>query len=172
MRRECSRRAFHTAALAASGIATVATEARGARGAHERVRLGCIGVGNRGVQLLNAFVAQPDAQVVALADVYEPYLHNRYRDVDPRFAALGGRIPRSQPDFGDTVERYSDFRRILDRADIDAVIVATPDHWHAIQTILACEAGKDVYVEKPLCVTIREGRRMVDASSGTARSAR
>src|SRR5205823_3601318 len=62
-----------------------------------------------------------------------------------------------------------DFRRILDHKDIDAVIVATPDHWHAILTILACEAGKDVYVEKPLAIAVREGRRMVDAARRNGR---
>ena len=57
-----------------------------------------------------------------------------------------------------------DFRAILDRKDIDAVVIATPDHWHAIQTIAACKAGKDVYVEKPLSMTIVEGRAMVEAA--------
>jgi predicted dehydrogenase len=62
------------------------------------------------------------------------------------------------------VARYKDFRHLLDRKDIDAVVISTPDHWHAIQSIMACEAGKDVYVEKPLSVTIVEGRKMVEAA--------
>ena len=57
-----------------------------------------------------------------------------------------------------------DFRRVLDRKDVDAVVVATPDHWHALPTIMACQAGKDVYVEKPLATSIEEGRAMVDAA--------
>jgi predicted dehydrogenase len=61
-------------------------------------------------------------------------------------------------------DAYQDFRRILDRPDIDAVLIATPDHWHAAITVLACQAGKDVYCEKPLCRTIHEGRRMVEAA--------
>ena len=65
---------------------------------------------------------------------------------------------------GDGCESYRDFRRVLDRKDVDAVLVATPDHWHAIPTVLACQAGKDVYVEKPLAHNIREGRAMVEAA--------
>ena len=162
MRKTLNRRAFHSSALGLAAIAMPA--AARVVGANERVRLGCIGVGNRGVQLLNAFCAHDDARVVALADVYAPYLNNEYGRIDPRFKALGGRIPKGQPDFGSSVERHADFRRLLDRKDIDAVIIATPDHWHAIQTILACDAGKDVYVEKPLSVAVAEGRRMVQAA--------
>jgi predicted dehydrogenase len=131
--------------------------------ASEQVRLGFLGVGNRGCQLLEAFLAQPDARVVAVCDVYDPYLHAAYDRVDPRFLGLGKRIPR-MPELPAEVARVRDFRRVLDRSDLDAVVIATPDHWHAIQTIQACQAGKDVYVEKPLSITIAEGRAMVDAA--------
>ena len=156
-----NRRDFGKTAITAAAVATGAT--RGVLGANERIRIGCLGVGNRGCQLLSALQGQPDAEVVALCDVYEPYLHGAYDRVDPRYRDLGSRIPR-QPVFGPEVAREKDFRRLLDRKDIDAVIVATPDHWHAIQSIAACDAGKDVYVEKPLSITIREGRRMVEAA--------
>jgi predicted dehydrogenase len=161
-----SRRNFTKAAV--TGAAAVAMPAAGRAGgvigANERVRLGCIGLGYRGVQVLNAFGAHKDAQVVALCDVYEPYLNGQFDRIDPHFKKLGYVVPSRLPDFGGPVERHKDFRRLLDNKDIDAVIVASPDHWHAIQTIMACDAGKDVYAEKPLSFTIREGRRMVEAA--------
>ncbi len=162
---EPNRRSFAKAAIATATVAMPAV-ARAGRilGANDQVRVGCFGVGNRGVQVLTAFCSQRDAEVVALCDVYEPYLNGQYDRIDPRFKNLGKRVPDRQPDFGHPVDRVNDFRKLLDRKDIDAVIVATPDHWHAIQTIMACDAGKDVYVEKPLSATIREGRRMVDAA--------
>ncbi len=152
------------AAAAAGGLMSSEVRARGPIGANDRVRIGCIGVGNRGCQVLEGFVPHPDAEIVALCDVYEPYLNGTYDKVDPRFKSLEGRIPKSQPRWERPPDRVKDFRRILDRKDIDAVIVATPDHWHAIQTIRACEAGKDVYCEKPLSVAVAEGRRMVEAA--------
>ena len=132
-------------------------------GANDQVRLGFIGVGNRGCQLLKGLLPQTDAKIVALCDVYEPYLNGAYDRLDPRFAGLGKRIAQMPKLEGD-VARVKDFRAILDRKDIDAVVIATPDHWHAIQMIAACKAGKDVYVEKPLSATITEGRAMVDAA--------
>jgi predicted dehydrogenase len=137
-------------------------------GANEHVRLGFIGVGNRGCQLLKGFVAHSDAKVVALCDVYEPYLNAAYNRLDPRFLGLGKRIAQMPKIEGD-VARVKDFRTLLDRKDIDAVVIASPDHWHAIQTISACHAGKDVYVEKPLSITVVEGRAMVDAARRTDR---
>lgn len=160
------RRDFNKTALAGTAAGMAPTAARAGRviGANDRVRIGCIGVGYRGVQVLHSFVNQKDAQIVALCDVYEPYLNGQFDRIHPHFKKLGPIVPKSLPDFGGPVERHKDFRRVLDSKDVDAVIIATPDHWHALQTILACQAGKDVYCEKPLSLTVREGRRMVDAA--------
>jgi predicted dehydrogenase len=117
----------------------------------ERVRIGFIGVGNRGSQLLTSALRHPWTKVTAVCDVYAPYLERAFKK-------LGKRVPST-----------GDFRRVLDRSDVDAVVVATPDHWHALQTVMACDAGKDVYVEKPLSITIHEGRRMVEAARRTRR---
>jgi len=147
-----TRRDFHkTGAASVAGAVGIATAAASARAASNQKRLGFIGVGNRGGQLLSAFLSHADATIVALCDVFEPYLR------------------RARERVGGTAETYGDFRRLLDRKDIDAVVIATPDHWHAAQTVLACQAGKDVYVEKPLSITIREGRRMVEAARKASR---
>lgn len=156
-----TRRTFSGMALTTA--AATALKPGRVLGANEQVRLGFIGVGNRGCQLLRGFLAHKDARVVALCDVYEPYLNADYDRIDPRFRNLGHRIP-TMPEVPDNVVRVADFRRVLDRDDIDAVVIATPDHWHAIQTIQACRAGKDVYCEKPLSITIAEGRAMVEAA--------
>ncbi len=120
-------------------------------GANERIRLGFIGVANRGGQLLDAFAPHADAEVAALCDVSQSTLERASRRFD-------GKVPC-----------YEDFRKLIERKDIDAVVIATPDHWHAIQTIIACNAGKDVYVEKPLSITVVEGRRMVEVARRTRR---
>jgi predicted dehydrogenase len=166
MTNQVSRREFSRAALTTAAVAAIPAPASAGRiiGANDRVNVACIGVGNRGVQVMTAFCAQSDARILALADVYEPYLQGKYDQIDPRFKNLGKRVPARQPDFGGPVERVKDFRRVLDNKDVDAVIIATPDHWHAIQATMACAAGKDVYVEKPLSIAVREGRRIVDAA--------
>jgi predicted dehydrogenase len=166
-----TRRSFlkHSAAAAAGG--TFAVETTGApsiqkgSGVNDKIRVGFIGVGNRGSQLLEGFMVQKDCQVAALCDVYEPYLARDKAQVDPGILESLGedRVPRMGEVFDPPPARYKDFRRLLEQKDIDAVVIATPDHWHAIQTIAALEAGKDVYVEKPLTVTIPEGRKMVQA---------
>lgn len=138
-----SRREFtQTVAMASMAAASSAR----VWGANERVRLGFIGLGNRGDQVLDAFLAQPDAQVVALCDLHPGYVE---------FAAAK---------VGRPVTRVADWRRMLDLKELDAVVINTPDHWHAIQMIAACEAGRDVYVEKPLSLRVAEGRRMVEAA--------
>ena len=166
-----NRRDFTRATLAGAAVAGAPGTARANRviGANDRVRIGCLGLGYRGVQVLNAFLTHKDVQIVAICDVYEPYLNGQFDKIHPHFKELTYRVPAKLPDFGGPIERHKDFRRVLDKKDIDAVIVATPDHWHAVQTIMACDAGKDVYVEKPLSLTVREGRRMVDAARRNSR---
>jgi predicted dehydrogenase len=169
-----SRRRFLEAGVLAASAAGLArrssAQARPAAPAapSDRVRVGFIGVGNRGDQLLDAFAAQPDVEIAALCDVYEPYLRRDAAAIHPRYKAMG-RIPRMRTGVGASVPRERDFRRLLDRKDVDAVCIATPDHWHAVQTSLALDAGKDVYVEKPLTITLVEGRRMVEAQRRTGR---
>ena len=111
-----------------------------------------------------------DVEVAALCDVYEPYVLRDTSRVHPRYQAMG-RTPEMGEKLGKEVKRYGDFRQLLEQKDIDAVCIATPDHWHAIQAIMAMEAGKDIYVEKPLTITIREGRKMVEAQQRTGRVA-
>jgi predicted dehydrogenase len=164
-RRQFLRNSTATTAGMALGLNLLGTPAmRPVRGANEKIRVGFIGVGNRGSQLLQGFMAQDDARIVALCDVYEPYLARDYGQVGKDVIdSIGERVPKMGERFPGEVARYKDFRRVLDRKDIDAVVIATPDHWHAIQMIAACQAGKDVYVEKPLSMTIHEGRKMVEA---------
>jgi len=165
-RRRFLKNSTASAAAVTLGLNAIgAPVARSARGANERIRVGFIGVGNRGTQLLRGFLQQDDVEVAALCDVYEPYLARDYSRVDEKLKdALGGKVPKMTEELSGSVARYKDFRRLLDSKDIDAVVIATPDHWHAIQAVTACEAGKDVYVEKPLSVTVVEGRKMVEAA--------
>jgi len=150
-----TRRVFLSRSVAAVGagialpyvIPSWVLAAPGRPGANERLRIGHIGVGGMGSGHLNYVKTHPQlAQSVALADVDQ----NRLK----KAAELVGGSPRL----------YSDFRQLLELKDVDAVIIATPDHWHAVHTIMACEAGKDVYCEKPACCTIAEGRAMVNAA--------
>ena len=167
-----SRRDFSKRSSTAAAALTLAANSsvRSAPSANNRIRLGFVGVGNRGTQLLHSFLTHQDAEVAAICDVYQPYLERDRSKVDSQLlSALGGRIPEMGENFGSEVVRYTDFRRLLEQRDLDAVVIATPDHWHAIQAIAAMEAGKDVYVEKPLSVTIHEGRRMVEAAKRTGR---
>ena len=137
-------------------------------GANDKIRVGFIGVGNRGSQLLEVFMKQPDCEIAALCDVYEPYILRDRSKVDPRYLIdRPGQIPKMGEVFANKVERYSDYRKLLENKNIDAVCIATPDHWHAIMTIDAIKAGKDVYIEKPLSKTIHEGRAMVNAGKNS-----
>ncbi|MDR2915932.1 MAG: Gfo/Idh/MocA family oxidoreductase [Tannerella sp.] len=137
-------------------------------GANDKVRVGFIGVGNRGSQLLHLFMEQPDCEVATLCDVYKPYTTRNYTTVLPRYIKdMGSRIPKMGENFSKQVKQYTDYRKMLENKDIDAVCIATPDHWHALQTIDAIKAGKDVFVEKPLSKTIAEGRKMVEIGNNS-----
>jgi predicted dehydrogenase len=113
--------------------------------------MGYIGLGNRGDQVHDAFLEYSDAVTAAVCDLREDYMD---------FAGKKSRV---------TPTRYADYRKLLDDKSIDAVAIATPDHWHALMFVDACRAGKDVYVEKPLSLTVFEGRRMVQVAEETKR---
>ena len=138
---DISRRTFALGALAYSQIL----------GANDRVRVGYIGLGNRGDQVHDAFLEHGDQQTVAVCDLRDDYMD---------FAAAKSRA---------TPKRYKDYRKLLEDKDVDSVVIATPDHWHALMFVDACRAGKDVYVEKPLSLTVAEGRRMVQVGDETKR---
>jgi len=158
-----SRRSFMGGSLAVAGI-TAAPSITRAQGANDKIRVGFIGNGNRGTQLMRLFMREPDVEVAALCDCYEPYMHRDDSKVAQRYRdELGGRIPKMGEKFPKPPKYYSDYRKLLDDKGIDAVCIATPDHWHALMTIDAVNAGKDVYCEKPLTATIVEGRKMVEA---------
>jgi predicted dehydrogenase len=135
---------------------------------NDKIRVGFIGLGNRGTQLLHRFMDNEDVEVTALCDVYKPYILRDYNRVDPRWKAIG-KSPEMGETFAKDVKQYQDFRELLEDKNVDAVCISTPDHWHALQTIAALEAGKDVYVEKPLTINIGEGRTMINAQKKTNR---
>jgi len=143
-----SRRKFlsATAGAAAIGLAGPAVRADGKTAASERLRLAVIGCGNRGRQLIPVFQTFNDVDIAVICDVNGQSMDRAY--------ALLGRKP----------ERERDYRKILDRKDIDAVVIATTEHWHGLPFIQACQAGKHIFVEKPLSHTVVEGRAMVRAA--------
>jgi predicted dehydrogenase len=138
-----SRRSFVQA-----GAATLLTAASWQRvlGANDRVGVGFIGYGLIGKRHVLDFQEQKDAALVAVAEAH------------------AGRRDEALAQVGEKAKGSADFRRLLDNKDVEAVVISTPDHWHALQTMLACAAGKDVYVEKPLTLFVREGRWMVEVA--------
>lgn len=168
-RRQFLKQSAVTATGLAVGLGTLnASVFANAAGANERVRVGFIGVGNRGTQLMHRFMAHPDVEIAALCDVYDPYTLRDREKVDTRWLQIG-KVPEMGETFSAAPKRFRDYREMLEQKDIDAVCISTPDHWHALQTIDAVRAGKDVYVEKPLTITLNEGRAMVDAEKASDR---
>jgi len=121
----------------------------------ERITVGIIGTGGRGVALINMFLNEKDVEILAVCDVDARHLQNGLQAVQKRT--------------GKECASYKDFRQLLERKDLDAVVVATPDHWHGLISIAAARAGKDIYCEKPLVNSIAEGRALCKAVSENKR---
>jgi predicted dehydrogenase len=147
MKTQINRRTF----IGGAGAGLLALPSGSGRAApSERVRVAVIGLRNRGSDHAKLFASEPGAEVVAVCDVDDAMFAKPVKTVE----SGTGKAPRIE----------KDFRRLLDDRTIDAVTIATPDHWHALMTVMACQAGKDVYVEKPASHNVVEGRRMVEAA--------
>jgi len=161
MRQSLNRRQFLKAAsataLASSFLIRAAGTDSARKGPNERITLGFIGTGTQGRGLMNNFLGMPDTQVVAVCDVDTTRREHHRKMVDEFYSIKGVK------DF-QGCRAYPEFDELLARQDIDAVVIAVPDHWHAYIAIAACKAGKDVYCEKPLSLTIHEARAMVNAA--------
>jgi len=147
-RRFVQRTALTAGALALTGPFIRSVRA-GEPGPNSKIRLGFIGSGQMGRGDLETFFLNPEVDCAVIADVDEAQMAEGLKVCE--------KAGRPKPD---TVR---DFRRVLDRKDVDIVLIATPDHWHALPAVMACQAGKDVYLEKPLSKTIDEGRAIVTA---------
>ncbi|MBX3180665.1 MAG: Gfo/Idh/MocA family oxidoreductase [Candidatus Hydrogenedentes bacterium] len=148
-----TRRQFHrnvAAGVAASSVALQIRSARAEVGPNDRIRIGAIGYGARGTGNLAEFLKDPRVECPIICDVDASHREKAVKHVSEQ----GGNTP----------EAVADFRRVIERNDLDAIVVSTPDHWHALPTVYACQTGKDVYVEKPLARTIDEGRAIVEAA--------
>ena len=136
--------------LATSGCSTQMKTVHGVLGANDTVRIGIAGLRVKGGQHVDVFREMDHVQVAAICDVDDQMLARE----SAKFEADG-----------ESVKTFTDIRHMLDQEDIDAIVVASPNHWHSLMGIWACQAGKDVYVEKPVCHTVWEGRQLVNAAA-------
>jgi len=150
-RREFIKNVFSAAMAAPYFIPAAVLGRNGAVAPSNRITLGCIGVGGMGAGNLNGFLTKPNAQVLAVCDVDTAHRNNARDLVNKAYG-------------NSDCATYNDFREVLARGDIDAVMIATPDHWHGIIAVAAARARKDIYGEKPLAYTIAEGRAIVGAA--------
>ncbi|HZV04225.1 MAG TPA: Gfo/Idh/MocA family oxidoreductase [Gemmataceae bacterium] len=143
------RRFLQTSAASVAALSTV-TAARAADNPNEKIVMAVLGVHGRGREVVKGFSAFDDVEIAVICDPDENVIPAALKSVDKR--------QKREPKF------EKDLRRVLDNRDINAVAIATPDHWHALAMIWACQAGKHVYVEKPISHNLIEGRRMVEAA--------
>ncbi len=158
--RSLNRRQFlgHAAAIAAAPY-VIPRRVSARPSASERLTVGLIGAGKRGGTLLRKTLKFDDVQVVAVAECESQRREHRANMADEVYAA------QTESGKFKGCAQYNDFRELLERKDIDAVIIATPDHWHAIPVVEAAKRGKDIYCEKPLTLTIHEAKMMIDAAA-------
>jgi predicted dehydrogenase len=155
------------AAIAAPTIIPASALGRGGvKSPSERITMGFIGVGGQGgghllggawTYVPGGYSARRDVQVLAVCDAWKDRRENATQRVNENYAKLFGKGKYQ------SCEAYRDFREVLARGDIDAVLIATPIHWHGVMTIMAAKAGKDIYCEKPTAITIRESQAMKEA---------
>src|SRR5713101_4848637 len=139
------RHFFHSA-----GMTLTAAQATRVMGANDRIQAAIIGLGGRGQDHIKTYLTLPEANIAALCDVNQEALE--------RSQAIVLKATQNKP------KGYTDMRDVFADKNVDAVSMPLPNHWHALSTIWACQAGKDVYVEKPACHNIFEGRQMVTAA--------
>lgn len=145
-----NRRRFLQSSTTFAAVMTLFPRSSFGASANEKVMVGLMGAGGRGRGLLEFFAKRPDVEIAWVCDPDS----RRLPAVQKVTESAKGKAPKTT----------QDFRRMLEDKEVDAVINATPDHWHALGTILACQAGKDVYVEKPLSHNLWEGRKMIEAA--------
>ncbi len=150
-----SRRGFlNRSIVGAAGIAALPLFQSFRVSANDTIRIGFIGLGQQAINLLNGFSRIKNVQIVAGADVYGVKRERFEQKLKDYYQSINQTVD---------VKTYKDYRKIIDRHDIDAVVIATPDHWHAIMAIAACNAGKDIYQEKPITFTIKESLKVAAA---------
>ena len=142
-------------ALEGSGAPAVASEKKKIVGSNDEILVGVIGPGNMGRSNMSAFAKVENVRIAAVCDCYKPNLEKALKRLEEE--------EKPEP------KSFSDFRKLLEMKELDVVIVAAPDHWHPLMTVMACRAGKDVYVEKPVSVAVSEGRKMVEVARKTKR---
>ncbi len=150
-----SRRKFLRSSISATAGSCLALSSysgllASARGANDEIRIAVAGIRSRGGGHIKNFQGLTGVNVVALCD--------------PDKKILGDWVKQFKDKYGTSVAGYADVRELLDRKDIDALVIAAPNHWHSLMTVYACQAGKHVYVEKPVSHSIQEGRKMVEAA--------
>ena len=146
---ELTRREFIKSSMAAGAAMAMVAPFSRVLGANNDIRIGVVGVGSQGSNHIKYFHKLPGVRVVALCDADKNHLGRRVDDFKKR---------------NEKVDTYVDVRKLLEDKSIDAITIATPNHWHSLVTVWACQAGKDVYVEKPVSHNIWEGRKMVEAA--------
>ncbi len=142
-RRQFVQRSLAASLAAAAAPAFIPSSALGANAPSKRINVGCIGVGPQGRGVMGGFLPQPDTRVIALCDVAKRNLNAALNQVNQRYQ-------------DNACKTYSDYRELLAREDIDAVLIATPDHWHVPVALAAARAGKDMYLEKPMGLSVQE----------------